>query len=50
MIFRHVARKGQATSADKDLQSYCHCTSPLMQPLTAFITTTPLRRDGMPSP
>ena len=32
MTSRHMARKGQATSADKDLQSYCHCTSPLMRP------------------
>ena len=47
MTFRHVASEERATSADKDLQSYCHCTSPLMQPITAFFTTTPLRRNNM---
>ncbi|KAF5932195.1 hypothetical protein HYC85_028366 [Camellia sinensis] len=41
MTFGHMAGETQATSADKDLQSYCHNTSPLMQPITVFITTTP---------
>ena len=50
MTFRHMSGEGRATSADKDLQSYCHCTSPLMQPITTFIATTPLRRNRTPLP
>ncbi|KAF5937314.1 hypothetical protein HYC85_024820 [Camellia sinensis] len=50
MTFGHMAGETQATSADKDLQNYCHNTSPLMQPITAFIMTTPPRQNRAPSP
>ena len=45
MAFGHMAGGTRATSADKDLQSYYHNTSPLMHPITAFITTALPRRN-----
>ena len=41
MAFGHMAGGTRATSTDKDLQSYYHTTSPLMHPITAYITTAP---------